>query len=149
MRYSPPWKPHPEQQNLGDGLPSEVEDLLRGARAGKADISGVEVLGVLENLFEAADLDGSKTLDKYELAEVMREYYRLTGIGRSRIKVVQEVEAAFERYDHDASGSLDFKEFCMMFSETAAEQTVFKVKLPAGVLQDVRRLATRMAGDKY
>ena len=149
-RYEPPWKPNPELEMLGKDFDMAVQDLLRGTRKGEVEITGEEVVEVLEKLFRDADVDGSLQLDKYEMAEVMREYYRLTGVGRPRIKVVEEVEAAMARYDTDRSGGLDFKEFCLMFSDQGEGKAppVFKAKLPVDVMDQVARLARRMIGSK-
>ena len=149
QQYEPPWKPNPELEMLGKDFDIKVQDLLRGIRKNEVEITGEEVMEVLEKLFRDVDVDASRQLDKYELAEVMREYYRLTGVARSRSKVVDEVMAAMARYDTDQSGGLDFKEFCLMFSDREAGTPVFKTKLPVGVLDDVRRLAVRLPGDKY
>ena len=44
------------------------------------------------------------------------------------------------KYDRDGSGTLDFLEFVIMFSDTSPD-AVFKLKLPESTINAVRKLA--------
>jgi hypothetical protein len=95
----------------GDDLESvwsEIEVTPRG----KAASSGVHEKR-LRSMFDAFDADGSGSIDKYELADALREF--------DIEKTEDEIEALMLEVDLDANGTLDFEEFAMVFSKQGSQ----------------------------
>eukprot|EP00657_Telonema_sp_P-1_P003659 TRINITY_DN1863_c0_g1_i6.p1 TRINITY_DN1863_c0_g1~~TRINITY_DN1863_c0_g1_i6.p1 ORF type:complete len:341 (-),score=88.96 TRINITY_DN1863_c0_g1_i6:101-1123(-) len=76
--------------------------------------------------FGEADTDGSGSLDREELAAVLREFYQRQGVSRSIKKVNSELDAAMREFDSDGSGRLELDEFVKM---VCSETPYFRLKI--------------------
>jgi len=117
------FKPNEELGELATQLSQEMRELLKEGNAQARDIASI-----LRKLYSTADADGSSYLDRVEIVEVMRAYYKLEGIDRSRTKVNQELDAVMDKYDTSKDGMLNFMEFVAMFCDTSSD-SVMKLKI--------------------
>ena len=124
--------------DLGKDLGPAIKTMMTG---GHVDTGTVYHL--LKKLFEDADIDDSGTLDKMELGEVLKAYYRLEGISRNLDVVQREIDGVMGKYDTDKSGALDLIEFVRMFCDSNKD-AVFASSIPRDVLNKVAKLAERM-----
>jgi len=132
-----PWVP--SNTDLGKELGPVIAEMLK-----MGDPDPKTVRDVLKKLFDTADVDKSLFLDTNELAEVMKAYYKLEGVARSRSVVIREVEAAMKKYDIDRSGTLEFPEFVNMFCDSSKD-AVFQLKLPAECRRQIYLLTNHEA----
>ena len=93
----------------------------------------------IEKLFTSADLDGSGALDRTELAELLKKYYRSEKMLRDISKVQAEVDAAMTANDADGSGTLDIAEFIEMLCSSPD----FKISLTPVEKKQIKVLSTK------
>lgn len=126
----------PKHPKLGKDMKGAIKTMLSDG-----ELDAGQVCRLLTQLFEDADVDGSRSLDKEELAEVLRAYYKTEGVLRKLETVQKEVDNAMTMYDKDNSGRLELKEFVSMFAGMAISGE-FRSTIPRSVLQEVAGMAS-------
>jgi len=129
---------HPD---LGKDLGPAIRTMINGGH-----IDPATVYHLIKKLFDDADLDESGALDKQELGELMKAYYRLEGIARNINVAQREVDAAMDKYDTDRSGAMELLEFVRMFCDTSPD-AAFRTQIPVDVLQKVHKVAEKSHGN--
>ena len=74
-----------------------------------------DTLALLRNLFDAADVNGSRTLERSEIAEIVQAFYKAEKTSRKLSVVQEEVNKALLEFDANGDGTLQFEEFVAMF----------------------------------
>eukprot|EP00658_Telonema_sp_P-2_P021883 TRINITY_DN18728_c0_g1_i1.p1 TRINITY_DN18728_c0_g1~~TRINITY_DN18728_c0_g1_i1.p1 ORF type:complete len:291 (+),score=66.11 TRINITY_DN18728_c0_g1_i1:120-992(+) len=113
------------------GLPAlDHQSVPREVAVPKNAMDGHEAAAKLHQLFVAADIDGSGSLDSRELIQVVRAFYKEHSKSRSIKAVAAEVEQAMRRFDRvrwcecvcvswmveGVDGTVDLVEFAEMMS---------------------------------
>lgn len=65
---------------------------------------GEKLLAYLEDLFDAADLDHSGTLEPTEIVALLKDFYRAQKMSRSSKKIYRLVLECLDDYNMDPSG---------------------------------------------
>jgi hypothetical protein len=86
------------------------EERPAGGAQRQMDDNVNETMAFLRERFEAADLDGSGILNREELGEMLRQYYKREGVSRSVMRVQQELGEAMKQFDTSGDGGLNFDE---------------------------------------
>jgi len=95
---------------------AEAATVLEQSLENQIVVEARATLNRLTQLFSAADVDGSGALDIQELAMVFKVLYKDMGTSRRLNLVEHEVSSAMEKFDHNASGTLELGEFVSMYA---------------------------------
>ena len=95
-----------------------------GLEAEQADF--FDLWDAMQDIFARFDKDGSGDLDEGELAQVLKQYARDSGVLRAREVIMREVAEVLKSYDRNHTNTLDFTEFMCMVS---AEAEHFKMHM--------------------